>query len=116
MSTFNEFPIQLVPEVDIDTFQVTGSQVLVKPFVVDIKRTKGGIELATGESTESMKKAMIQKGLVVNIGSRVTEVQPGVVMFYYNSISKGMVRSGEDLYYLVEEYDIKAFTKPVTTN
>ena len=115
--------LQLIPEVDdILDFQVTNQMILIKPLVVDVIKTKSGIILtgATGPGGDGIsvdldktRSNMPQKGVVVCCGARVDELKPGMTVFYYNSALKElMVRCGEDIYYGIQEYNIKGYLKP----
>ncbi len=113
--------LELVPEVDdILDFQVTNQLVLIKPLVVEVVTTKGGIILSGtgpgGQGTtvdiDKTRVNMPQKAVVVSCGSKVYEIKAGMTVFYYNSDLRDiMIRCGEDLYYGIQEYAIKAFIK-----
>lgn len=114
--------MDLIPEVDdILDFQVTNQLILIKPLKVDVVKSKGGLILsgATGpggqEGSVDLDKTrnnLPQKAVVVTCGSRVAEIKAGMVVFYYKSaLREIMIRSSEDIYYGIQEYDIKGFLK-----
>ena len=111
--------MELIPEVDINTFQVTGQQILVKPLKVDVVKSKAGLILTgigpTGDGgsidLDKTRSNMIQKGVAVICGSKVDEIKSGMVVWYYTSASEMMVRSNDELYLSISEYNIKAYSK-----
>jgi len=114
--------IDLVPEVDIDVFTVTGQQILVKPIRVEVIKSKGGIILTgvTGPDgdggsidVDKVRGGLIQKGIAVTCGSGVAEIIPGMEVYYYKSASEMMVRSADELYLSIAEYNIKGYNKIV---
>lgn len=118
----NDVLLELIPEVaDILDFQVTNQLILIKPLVVEVTKTKSGILIPDigpdGDGgTVDMKKTrqmLPQKGVVVCCGSRVDEIKAGMTVYYYNSsLTEICIRSGEDLYYGIQEYNIKGYLKP----
>jgi len=104
--------LQIVPEVDdIMDVQVTNQLVLVKPFIVETIKTANGIILDGGADLDKMKSAMLQRGIVVNAGIKCNEVKIGMTVFYFKSNFQGMIRQENELYFLLNEYDIRMFLK-----
>jgi len=121
-TTNTDILLQFIPEVDdILDFQVTNQLILIKPTTVDVVKTAGGIIISgTGPDgnggsidLDKTKSLMPQRAVVVCCGARVDEVKPGMTVFYYKSaLNEIMVRCGNDIYYGIQEYNIKGYLKP----
>lgn len=121
-TTNTDILMQFIPEVDdILDFQVTNQLVLIKPTTVDVVKTSGGIIISgTGPDgnggsvdLDKTKDSMPQKAVVVCCGARVDEIKAGMTVFYYKSaLREIMVRCGDEIYYGIQEYNIKGYLKP----
>ncbi len=118
----NDILLELIPEVDdILTFQVTNQLILIKPLKVDVIRSKQGLILsgATGPDGDGgtvdldrTREALPQKAVAVVCGKAVVDIQVGMTVWYYKSaLNEIMVRQGDDIYYGIQEYNIKAYLK-----
>lgn len=105
--------LQMIPVVDdILDIQVTNQLVLVKPLVVDVIKTKGGLIIGEGGvDADKIKGSMLQRGIVVSTGSKCNEVKRDMIVFYFKNNFQGMIRQDNELYFLLNEYDIKMFIK-----
>lgn len=105
--------IHLLPEVkDILDLQVTGQLLLIKPLEIALVKTKTGIILEGGAQTEAIKNTVLQKGVIVNVGSKITDLKPGMaVLFFKASVQGRLIRQGTDVYVIMAEYDIHAYIK-----
>lgn len=110
----SEVAIQLIPAVlDILDFQVTGQQVLIKPAIVETVKTPSGLIIPETQETGMIKNNLLKKGTVVSKGSRVSdEITIGLIVYYYNRSVSAMIRQDDDLYKVLQEYDIVAYIKP----
>lgn len=106
----------LIPEVeDIMELKVAPQRLLVKPHKVTALKTKGGLyigESADSTDTEQIRNNLLNVGTVISIGNKVTEYQPGTIVYYYMSASRGMIRQDDDLYLMFDEYSIDASITP----
>lgn len=113
---------KLLPEVDIDIFQVKADRLLILPDdekTGDLK-TPGGVII--GEvSTDKIRKTMLTQGTIVKVGKDVgaasttgPELQVGMTVFFYRANSIGAIRQGEQVYILFNEYHIEGFLTPET--
>jgi co-chaperonin GroES (HSP10) len=107
--------VHLLPEVDnIMNVQVTGQNILVKPFEITLAKTNSGIILDTGGAkTEFIKNTVLQKGAVISKGSKVSEdLKVGTTVFFFKASASGkFIRQGTDVYVILGEYDIPSFLK-----
>lgn len=111
MNQLSNIPIQLVPEVeDILDFQVTNQLVLIKPSVPVGIKTASGIIL-DGVDSDVIRNGLLKTGVVTSIGSKIDGIAVGLTVYYYESGSQGMIRQGDDLYLIFQEYNIIAFIK-----
>lgn len=107
-----ELAKKFAPEVaDILDFQVTGQAVLIKPAIEEDLKTKGGIIIGASAG-DNVRFSMLQKATVVNVGNKVEEIKPGMVVYYYIRDYQGEVKDAEGvLYMLIQEYSIKGYLK-----
>lgn len=105
--------VNFLPEVkDILDLQVTGQNVLVKPFEVVLAKTASGIILEGGTNTDKLKSMVLQKGVVVNVGNKVSDIKVGMTVFFFKHAAGGrLFRQGSDVYSELGEYDIQAYLK-----
>lgn len=107
-----DIALELIPEIDdILDCQPVGQQLIVSPHEAGILKTKSGLFLESHQ-TKLIKNNLLQRGTVVCAGSKCSEIKKDMTVFYYNSAWKGQgacIRQGDDLYYLMQEYDIKMY-------
>ena len=114
MSKAVETAKQFSPEVeDILDLQVTGNAVLIKSTLEEDIKTKGGI-IVDSISTESIRYGVLQIATVVSVGSKVTEIKPGMQVYYLLKDVMPMceIKDKESFYLMIMDYNIRAFIKP----
>lgn len=117
MENLKDIALELIPEVDdIMDYQPVGQQLVVWPYKIEASVTKSGIILSGSPDTDIVRGGLLQRGKVVSTGKRCTEVEPDMIVFYYNSAWKnsstgGALRQGEEMYVLMEEFSIKGYVK-----
>lgn len=98
--------INFIAQVDnILEFQTRGNLLLIKPSPEDAPKTSGGILLP---ETSKDKEQMLARGEVIVVGSQVLGLTPGDTVFFFRGNSEGAVRQGNDIYFLFQDYAIKA--------
>lgn len=103
---------KFAPEVaDILDFQVTGQSILVKTSLEEDLKTKSGIIIGAAAS-DNVRFTMLQKATVVNVGSKVEEIKPGMEVYYYLRDYQGEIKDKEGVMYaLLQEYSVKGYIK-----
>ncbi len=109
----SEVATHLIPAIqDILDFQVTGQQLLIKPAVIEVVKTPSGLIIPETTEIGMIKNNLLKKGVVVSRGSRTTtEIAVGMTVYYYNRTVSAMIRQDEDIYKVLQEYDIVAYIK-----
>ncbi len=110
-----QITLQQLPEIDIETFRPKGNRLLIKPIVIE---NKIGSVIIAEQSSDQASKVLINRGVVVSIGSEVLdkEIKPGAVVMFYRAASEGGLRQGQQEYLLMCEYNILAdIIQPVKT-
>ena len=118
----NDILLDLIPEVDdILTFQVTNQLILIKPLKIDVVKSKSGLILsgATGPDgdggtvdLDKTRSGLPQRAVAIVCGKQVQDIKPGMTVYYYNSaLNEIVIRQGEEIYYGIQEYNIKAYIK-----
>lgn len=105
---------QFAPELeDILDLQVTGNTVLIKGTLEEDLKTKGGVIIGD-ISSEYIRYGILQIATVVSVGSKVSEITPGMRIYYLlkDTILSCEVKDSENLYFMIQDYNIKAFIKP----
>lgn len=104
---------QFSPELpDILDLQVTGNIVLIHGTLEEDIKSKGGI-IVGDISSEYIRYGILQTATVVSVGSKVSELTPGMTVYYLlkDVMPSCEIKDKNGLYFMIQDYNIKAYIK-----